>query len=66
MYIYSSGEHSDVLVPAKAADDLLAHGFVSVLEGVSQFRPGPVRRSGEVKNRVPGAELLATVRAKGG
>jgi hypothetical protein len=64
--IYPRDEHGDVLVPAKAAADLLAHGYVSVLEGVSRSCPGPVRKSDEVKNHVPGAELLAVVRVKGG
>ena len=46
---YSSDEKGDVLVPAEAAFELLAHGFVPVLQSPTststRTRPVPVNRS---------------------
>jgi hypothetical protein len=42
---YSSDENGDVLVPAKAAAELFAHGFVPVPEDVSSRHAGPVGKA---------------------
>ena len=41
---YPSDENGDVLVPAEAAAELLAHGFVPAPADGSRCRPGPARK----------------------
>ncbi len=48
---YHSDENGDVLVPAEAASDLLAHGFVPVLQGATRAsrRARPILRNRSTK-----------------
>ncbi|HEY3910383.1 MAG TPA: hypothetical protein VGM07_10870 [Stellaceae bacterium] len=52
---YPSDENGDVLVPAPAAADLMAHGFVPAPEDGLPYRPGPAAKPAAVGKPAPGA-----------
>jgi hypothetical protein len=59
---YPSDEKGDVLVPAEAAADLIAHGFVPSGGEGWRVGPAPVRRPSQ---SATGAKSLATAQARG-
>ncbi len=51
---YPSDANGDVLVPAQAAADLMAHGFVAAPDDGSPHRPGPAPEPAGLGKPAPG------------
>lgn len=56
---YPSDQNGDVLVPAEAAADLMAHGFVPVPERNSRYQTGVVKAGG-AGNTIAGGEATGS------
>jgi len=63
---YPSDENGDVLVPAEAAADLMAHGFVPVPENGSRDGPGSAPKPAAPPKSATGAEPQTAARAARG